>query len=55
LNVSASWRRAWRAVVAMTLIGFAGCGGVQAPGPPALHLPPGCIDEFSGYAHRGCL
>jgi hypothetical protein len=48
-------RRVWRWVFAMALLMLAGCEGAQSPVAPASDVPAGCIDEFSGLPHRGCL
>ena len=55
MTVSTYLRCVWRWVAVVAFIGLGGCGGVQAPAGPAPALPPGCIDEFSGYPTRGCF
>jgi hypothetical protein len=53
VSVGAWVRCVWRGAIVITLLGLDGCAGVQAPVGPAPPPRPGCVDEFSGYVHRG--
>jgi hypothetical protein len=53
VSVNGWVRRVWCGAIVVTLLGLAGCAGVQAPVGSAPPLPPGCVDEFSGYLNRG--
>ncbi len=55
-GVGSRWRRVWRWIVpAVVLLALGACAPAQGPPVPPAPLPPGCIDEFSGFPVRACM